>query len=218
MAKDQQVIRQQFQRRFAFGLNAVALLTLSLIVFFLALTHPLNMTILNGQATWAGYARPDLMYAGSLLLGIVGIHGVWLLWREGKLKPRGLRFTLHFVGTIVSLMLTMTFLSSWYFNEAHKWIDGYRPVSPGAPSEIVVITLLLLTIILTVMLPLHGIRLMYETLLLRTLQQSHPQRGKRKRIDVLEAKLKRDEARYLNAEESQPSAGLEQEKRAKRLS
>ncbi len=218
MSEDQQVIRRQFQWRFAFGLNAVVLFIISLMSFFLALTHPLNMTLLNGQAAWAGYARPDLMYVGSMLLGVVGLHGIWLLGREGKLKPRGLRFALHLLGIIVSVMLTMTFFNSWYFNEAHKWIAGYTPVSPGAPSEIIVVVLLLLTAILTLTLPLHGIFLVYKTLLTRTLQRSSPKQRKYKRKDVMEAKLKRDEARSLAGDDHELSEWGEQAGRAKRLS
>ena len=189
MPDDQQaILRRQFQRRFAFGLNAVILLIISLVLFFLALTHPLNIALLNGQTVWAGYARPDLMYAGAVLLGVIGLHGVWLAWQERKLKLRGLRFVLHLIGTLVTLGLSLTFLNSWYFNESHKWIAGYTPVSSGAPTEVLTITLLLLTIILLVTLPLHGIRLLYQTLLEGMLQPSNSGQTKPKRSDSLKPK------------------------------
>lgn len=50
----QTVIRQQFNRRFAFGVHAVVSIVISLILFLLALTHPLNTTVTDGTVRMDG--------------------------------------------------------------------------------------------------------------------------------------------------------------------
>ena len=208
MGEDKQFIIRRFRERFTFGLNSLISLSISLILFFLAFTHPLNTGFWDGHIVWAGYARPDLMYVGSILLGVIGLHSIWLLWREGKLKPRGSRFALHALGAFVGAALTVTFLSSWYFNETHKWLTGYVPVSPGAPSQIITMTMLLLISLLLFTLPLHGIHFLYNILLERTLQHS----------DASPEKPKRDEEQGVVGDDGELLEWVEDTMRTKRLS
>jgi hypothetical protein len=185
MTHDNQAeVRARFNRRFAFGLHAMISLTISVLLFVISFTHPLNIAIWYEQEVWMGYARPDLMYIASLMVGIVGAHGSWLLWREERLNKRALRFSLHLVSTIISFALVFTFITSWYFSESYKWVD-YVPVSAGEPSQIVITLVMLMTALLTVTLPIHALWLLYKTLLARTLQKADDTETKRKREERL---------------------------------
>lgn len=127
-----------------------------------------------------GYARPDLLYVGSLLVGMVGLHGLWLLRREGLIIRRRFAFALHTLLAVVGAALTFTYLNSWYFNESYKWVEFYAPVSPGSPPALVVYAVLLVSIVSALALPVHGAALLYQELLARTLRRA-------------DAKPKRDE-------------------------
>jgi hypothetical protein len=196
------LLRHQFNRRFALGLHAAVSGVISLILLMLVFTHPLNTLIQNNQVVWAGYARPDLLYLASILIGAVGLHGLVLLWHEGRLLRRRFGFALHGLLTLVSVALTLSYLSSWYFNEAYKWVEAYVPASPGAPPAPLINLVLLLTVLLTITLPLHGIGLLYRELLSRSL-------------DRAQAKPKRDETLPLLGDDGEIPEWVEEQLKAK---
>ncbi|MCC6804271.1 MAG: hypothetical protein IT319_15425 [Anaerolineae bacterium] len=203
---DQASVRQQFNRRFVFGLHAVASVLISLLLFLLVFTHPLNTTVWDGQTVWAGYARPDLMYVASILLGMVGLHGLWVLRREGRLdRRRRLGFALHALLATVGAALTFSYLNSWYFNESYKWVDYYAPVSPGSPPALVVYAVLLFTIAVSLALPVHGGWLLYHELLARSLRRAA-------------AKPKREEDAPMIGDDGELSEWIVEETKAKQSS
>ena len=119
-----------------------------------------------------GNARPDLMYAASILLSLIGLHGLWLLRRERKIGWRRLGLALHTLLAALSATVTISYLNSWYFIETYKQIAFYVPASPGAPPEAVISAVSLLVIFVMVTLPLHGVWLLYHELLARSLRRA----------------------------------------------
>ena len=87
----------------------------------------------------------------------------------------------HLLFMFVTLALTFSYLTSWYFDETYKWVDFYNPVSPGSPPAAVITTVLLLTILSVITLPVHGIVMLYRHLLTRTLRIARSTGEKAKR-------------------------------------
>lgn len=169
---DQQSLRRQFNRRFVFGLHAAVSGLISVVMFYLALMDPRNSYVLSSREIWAGYARPDLMFVGSALLGIVGLHGLWLLRREGRISGRRLGFALHALLSAVGVLVMFAFLNSWYFVESHRQFNySTAGLTDPPPDAVITAGSLLITLVLLT-LPLHGVWLLYHELLARSLRRA----------------------------------------------
>lgn len=202
---DQQSVRQRFNRRFVFGLHAVISGLISVVMFYLALMDPRNTYVLSSRVLWAGYARPDLIYAAAVLLGLLGLHGLWLLRREGRISRRRLGFAFHALLAAMGAAVSVGYLNSWYFVERYREISYYVPASPGLPPEAVITGVSLLAVLVWVTLPIHGIWLLYHELLARSLRRA-------------EAKPKREQDTPMIGDDGELSDWVVEETKAKQSS
>lgn len=203
----QAAIVQKFRRRFAFAMTVIFAGIIAFALFHIAFEHSLNaVRNWQGRLMPIGYARPDLLYAGSLVTGLIFLHGVWLLWRERWLNRQKALLAAHGVLAAVSFALIYFFFSSWFINEGYKGIEGYVPASLGPPSEGVTYLLGVLLLIVIVSFPSHVLyRALLAFMLRRSRHESKP-------------KIKRDELASLVGDDGELADWAAQEMKAKRLS
>lgn len=174
-----QAVQQRFTRRFVWGTSTIFSVSLALLLLLLGFTHPNNWVVLNGETTFAGFFNPYLLIGGAGLLTAVGIHTLWLLWREERLRSRRFAVAVHGALTLFSgLMLLFLVASSWMIEGLKQaYGSATMPQLPVAPPPVI---WLLPLIVLITFLP-HGLRWLYQELLERTLNKAESRYEKPKR-------------------------------------
>ncbi len=174
-----QAIQQRFTRRFVWGISTVFSVSLAVLLLLLGFTHSNNWAVLNGEAIFAGFFNPYLLIGGAGLLTTAGIHTLWLLWREERLRSRRFAVVVHGALTLFSGSMLLFLVTSSWMVEGLKQAYGSdaMPQLLTAPSP--VIWFLPLIVIIT-FLP-HGLWWLYQELLERALNKTEAGYEKPKR-------------------------------------